>query len=322
METEEQQFEDPAAADNVAETEVLGAAKPETEETGAPERSDGSEMETDEEAKPETEDTGVPETEETGAPETEETGAPETEETGAPETEDPMEPAEDEAAKPEEAAKPDKEDAKKRSADVDDRPSKKNKTETEDVEKKAAPKRSPELAKFWKTVEDDPSDFTGWTYLLQFVDSHGGLAEGREAFNAFLFKYPYCYGYWKKFADFEKRLGTRDTCMEVFERGVKAIPLSADLWIHFLNYVKGEFADNESFVRQTYERAIEACGREWKSDKLWDHFVKWELGLQEEAKDFRRVLKLYDQILVNPTQGLSHQGSILQNSISAKKLFG
>ena len=42
---------------------------------------------------------------------------------------------------------------------------------------------------------------------------------------------------------------------------------------------------------------------------MWDHYVKWELSLQEEAetKDFRRVLKLYDQILLNPTQGLTHQ---------------
>lgn len=28
----------------------------------------------------------------------------------------------------------------------------------------------PELDKYWKAVNDDPSDFTGWTYLLQYVD--------------------------------------------------------------------------------------------------------------------------------------------------------
>ena len=26
------------------------------------------------------------------------------------------------------------------------------------------------LEKFWKAVRDNPSDFTGWTYLLQFVE--------------------------------------------------------------------------------------------------------------------------------------------------------
>ena len=29
---------------------------------------------------------------------------------------------------------------------------------------------SPELEKYWKAVKDNPADFTGWTYLLQFVE--------------------------------------------------------------------------------------------------------------------------------------------------------
>lgn len=28
----------------------------------------------------------------------------------------------------------------------------------------------PELDKYWKAVNDEPSDFTAWTYLLQYVD--------------------------------------------------------------------------------------------------------------------------------------------------------
>ena len=43
-------------------------------------------------------------------------------------------------------------------------------------------KKSPELLKFWKAVEDDPNDFTGWTYLLQHVDASGVLEHGREAY--------------------------------------------------------------------------------------------------------------------------------------------
>lgn len=31
-------------------------------------------------------------------------------------------------------------------------------------------KKLPELDKYWKAVKDDTSDFTGWTYLLQYVD--------------------------------------------------------------------------------------------------------------------------------------------------------
>lgn len=37
-------------------------------------------------------------------------------------------------------------------------------------EKLEKPKKLPELDKYWKAVNDDPTDFTGWTYLLQYVD--------------------------------------------------------------------------------------------------------------------------------------------------------
>ena len=33
-----------------------------------------------------------------------------------------------------------------------------------------ARKSLPELEKYWKAVKEDSSDFTGWTYLLQYVD--------------------------------------------------------------------------------------------------------------------------------------------------------
>lgn len=37
-------------------------------------------------------------------------------------------------------------------------------------EKPAKKKTLPELDKYWKAVNDDATDFTGWTYLLQYVD--------------------------------------------------------------------------------------------------------------------------------------------------------
>lgn len=38
------------------------------------------------------------------------------------------------------------------------------------VDEKPKKKTLPELDKYWKVVNDDPTDFTGWTYLLQYVD--------------------------------------------------------------------------------------------------------------------------------------------------------
>lgn len=60
----------------------------------------------------------------------------------------------------------------------DEAPAKKvalsSETDVEDKQeiKPASPKKKtlPELEKYWKAVNEDPSDFTGWTYLLQYVD--------------------------------------------------------------------------------------------------------------------------------------------------------
>uniref|UniRef100_A0A8C9LHE3 Pre-mRNA-processing factor 39 n=1 Tax=Piliocolobus tephrosceles TaxID=591936 RepID=A0A8C9LHE3_9PRIM len=96
----------------------------------------------------------------------------------------------------------------------------------------------PEYEKFWKTVENNPQDFTGWVYLLQYVEQENHLMAARKAFDRFFIHYPYCYGYWKKYADLEKRHDNIKPSDEVYRRGLQAIPLSVDLWIHYINFLK------------------------------------------------------------------------------------
>lgn len=157
----------------------------------------------------------------------------------------------------------------------------------------------PELEKYWKAVKDDPTDFTGWTYLLQYVDQESDLEAAREAYDTFLSHYPYCYGYWRKYADYEKRKGEKTKCEEVFERGLKAIPLSVDLWLHYLNFCKVNLKDDEDQLRNQFKRAIEQCGLEFRSDRLWDSYIKWEA----EGKHLQNVCQIYDELLRVPTQG-------------------
>lgn len=38
-------------------------------------------------------------------------------------------------------------------------------------EKDKERKKLPDLDKYWRSVKEDPADFTGWTYLLQYVDN-------------------------------------------------------------------------------------------------------------------------------------------------------
>ncbi|CAG2224831.1 unnamed protein product [Mytilus edulis] len=87
------------------------------------------------------------------------------------------------------------------------------KTETnpdEDVKPIEPVEDNTTLGKYWKAVKENVSDFTGWTYLLQYVEQENKLDDAREAYDAFFQHYAYCYGYWKKQADMEKRHGFTD----------------------------------------------------------------------------------------------------------------
>lgn len=198
------------------------------------------------------------------------------------------------------------------------RPEKKAKTNESSDDKENADgesekkKRLPELDNYWKAIGEDPGDFTGWTHLLQYVDQENDIEAAREAYDAFLASYPYCYGYWRKYADYEKKKGDKKKCEEVFERGLKAIPLSVDLWIHFLAHVKANYTDDEPFIRTQFERAIDACGLEFRSDKLWEAYIKWET----EGKRLSKVLGIYDRLLATPTQGYNSHFDSFQELVN------
>ncbi|XP_008635609.1 PREDICTED: pre-mRNA-processing factor 39 [Corvus brachyrhynchos] len=164
----------------------------------------------------------------------------------------------------------------------------------------------PDFDKFWKVVEDNPQDFTGWVYLLQYVEQENHLPAARKAFDRFFTHYPYCYGYWKKYADLEKRHDNVKQSDEVYRRGLQAIPLSVDLWIHYINFLKETLdpADPEtnSTIRGAYEHAVLAAGTDFRSDRLWEMYINWE----NDQGNLREVTSIYDRILGIPTQLYSH----------------
>ncbi|XP_028677542.1 pre-mRNA-processing factor 39 [Erpetoichthys calabaricus] len=164
----------------------------------------------------------------------------------------------------------------------------------------------PEFDKFWKVVEENSQDFTGWTYLLQYVEQENHIAAAQKAFDAFFSYYPYCYGYWKKYADLEKRHGNIKRAEEVYRRGLQAIPLSVDLWIHYINFLKESLdssdPDTDSKIRAVYEHAVLAAGTDFRSDRLWESYINWET----ELANLREVTNIYDRILGIPTQLYSH----------------
>lgn len=51
-------------------------------------------------------------------------------------------------------------------------------------------------------------------WFLLFLSQNDAEA-AREAYTKFLERYPYCYGYWRKFADYEKKKGNPENVQTV-----------------------------------------------------------------------------------------------------------
>ncbi|XP_061099520.1 pre-mRNA-processing factor 39-like [Conger conger] len=172
-----------------------------------------------------------------------------------------------------------------------------------------------EFEKYYKAVEENPEDFTAWTYLLQYVEQESHIGAARKAFSSFFARYPYCYGYWKKYADMEKRLDSTQMADEVYRCGLQAIPLSVDLWLHFVGFLRetADPSDNstESRVRAAYEHAVLAAGTDFRSDRLWESYINWEAELGNLA----HVTAVYDRILGIPTQLYSHHFQRLKEHV-------
>ncbi|KAF0039795.1 hypothetical protein F2P81_008030 [Scophthalmus maximus] len=159
-----------------------------------------------------------------------------------------------------------------------------------------------DFERLWKAAHDNPQDFTSWTDLLQYCEQESHMTASRRALVAFLIRYPLCYGYWKKFADLERRAGYNDKAEEVCVQGLQAIPLSVDLWIHYVNLLLGtldmNLPESPKRIRRVFEDAVAAAGLDFHSDRLWDLYVEWE----KEQGNMQNATAVLDRVLKVPTQ--------------------
>ncbi|XP_003744754.1 pre-mRNA-processing factor 39 [Galendromus occidentalis] len=175
------------------------------------------------------------------------------------------------------------------------------------TEKKEEKKSFEEM---WADAKKNSGDFNGWTSLLTHVEQNVlliGIQSAREVFLSFFEHYPYCYGYWKKLADLERKNVQEgeelamEKCQETFEKGLQAIPLSVDLWLQYINFLKLKVKDREDEVEQLrdlYKRSIDVAGLEFRSDRLWDSWIAWET----EQQQLVNVTAIYDRLISTPTQ--------------------
>lgn len=87
---------------------------------------------------------------------------------------------------------------------------------------------------------------------------------------------------------------------------MEAIPLSVDLWLQYISFMKQRAKERgpegDAELRTLYERAVDTCGLEFRSDRLWDSWIAWET----EQKQLVNVTAIYDRLIRTPTQLYQH----------------
>ncbi|CAJ2632893.1 pre-mRNA-processing factor 39-like protein [Trifolium pratense] len=160
---------------------------------------------------------------------------------------------------------------------------------------------SAEEDRLWNIVTANSSDFTAWTSLIEETEkvAENNILKIRRVYDAFLAEFPLCYGYWKKYADHEARLGTADKVVEVYERAVQGVTYSVDMWLHYCIFAINTYGDPDT-VRRLFERGLAYVGTDYLSFPLWDKYIEYEYIQQ----DWARLAMIYTRILENPNQQL------------------
>ncbi|XP_004493823.1 pre-mRNA-processing factor 39-1 isoform X1 [Cicer arietinum] len=176
---------------------------------------------------------------------------------------------------------------------------------------------SAEEDRLWNIVTANSSDFTAWTSLIEETEkvAENNILKIRRVYDAFLAEFPLCYGYWKKYADHEARLGSVDKVVEVYERAVQGVTYSVDMWLHYCIFAISTYGDPDT-VRRLFERGLAYVGTDYLSFPLWDKYIEYEYIQQ----DWARLALIYTRILENPNQQLDRYFSSFKELASNRPL--
>ncbi|PSN60574.1 hypothetical protein BS50DRAFT_579103 [Corynespora cassiicola Philippines] len=161
-----------------------------------------------------------------------------------------------------------------------------------------------EIQQLIEAVIANEDELEKWEALLnRALDLEGGVTRNshpnaidlvRDVFNLFLAKFPLLYAYWKKYANWEFSIGGPETADEIYERGVAAIPKSADLWENYCDFKIMTCHDNNT-IREIFERAASFVGLDFFSSSFWDKYIEFEERVQEPGK-VTQLLKRASQL--------------------------
>ncbi|KAF9669777.1 hypothetical protein SADUNF_Sadunf14G0142800 [Salix dunnii] len=160
---------------------------------------------------------------------------------------------------------------------------------------------SAEEDQLWSIVKVNSLHFDAWIALLDETEKVAGdnILKIQKVYDAFLVEFPLCYGYWKKYADSEARLGFMDKVVEVYEWAVLGVTYSVDIWLHYCIFAISMDEDPET-IRRIFERGLVYVGTDYLSYPLWDKYIEYE----ELHAEWGCVAMIYARILEIPNRKL------------------
>lgn len=176
---------------------------------------------------------------------------------------------------------------------------------------------SAEEARLWSVVTADCLDFNAWTALIDETEriAESNILKMRKVYDAFLAEFPLCFGYWKKYADHEGRLDGVSKVIEVFERAVLAVTYSVDIWLNYCQFAISTY-DDPDIIRRLFERGLAYVGTDYRSNTLWDEYIKYEESLQA----WSHLAVIYTRILEHPIQQLDRYFNCLKELTTTRNL--
>ncbi|OEL33725.1 Pre-mRNA-processing factor 39 [Dichanthelium oligosanthes] len=204
---------------------------------------------------------------------------------------------------------------------------------------------SAEEARLWSVVTANSLDFNAWTTLIDETEKNAesNILKIQKVYDLFLAEFPLCFGYWKKYADHEGRLEGANKVIEVYERAVLAVTYSVDIWYNYCQFAISTYDDPDIIRRyqhyylfhllpilhmvilvtlsgfcfyRLFERGLAYVGTDYRSNILWDEYIKYEEPLQA----WSHLAVIYTRILEHPIQQLDRYFNCLKELASTRDL--
>ncbi|KAI9253174.1 hypothetical protein BY458DRAFT_443358 [Sporodiniella umbellata] len=182
---------------------------------------------------------------------------------------------------------------------------------------------NPEWNRLWEVVRAKPEDFSSWEQLVRIVDAVETIPPSslehvtnlELVYDQFLAKFPLCFGYWKKYADWEGKLNGAQGAEKTFERGLAAIHNSIDLWNQYLDFKMTHSVDNEE-IENLFERASVCVGQDFLAHPFWDKYIDF---VENKLVDAQKLLRLMDRIVIIPMHQYARYYEKWRNIRSSRK---